>query len=508
MSFFRAIAAVGSLTMLSRIFGFVRDVITAAYLGAGPLADAFFVALKLPNFFRRVTAEGAFSIAFVPLFSGMDEVQGRKAALKFAGDARSMMLVILLPVMALCLAGMPGIVSVITPGFTDDPIRFDAAVELARITFPYMVLISLVALYGGVLNALDRFSAFAAAPVLFNLTLIAALVGLTPYVETAAHALAYGVLISGVVQLIWMVLNAYTIKIKMPFSKPQMTPDIKKVFRLMGPSMIGAGVVQINLFIDMILASFLEEGAISYLYYADRLYQLPLAVIGIAIGTALLPMLARSLKSGDSGKALSLTRQAILYALIFSLPAAAALLVMPELVISVLFERGAFDATASLASAQAMMGYAIGLPALVLVKVFATVFFAGEDTKTPVKFAIITTIANTLLSIALIQVLGHVGIALATGIAAWLHLGLLVRRSAKDVPGAWQGLWSKISGAVLSAGIMAAMIWGATSYLDMIGVWLLTLCVIGGAMLYFAVIFVLRVIKLSEIRQIFVREAT
>ena len=200
--------------MLSRVLGFVRDVLTAAYLGAGPIADAFFVALKLPNFFRRVTAEGAFSVSFVPMFSGMEETKGRGAALDFASEARSMMLLILFPFTVCMIVGMPWVISAITPGFIGDAVRFGAAVELSRITFPYILLISLVALYGGVLNSFERFAAFAAAPVFFNLTLIAAIVGLTPYTPTVGHAMAYGVAASGVVQLIWMVLNCYRFEIK------------------------------------------------------------------------------------------------------------------------------------------------------------------------------------------------------------------------------------------------------------------------------------------------------
>lgn len=493
--------------MLSRVLGFVRDVLTAAYLGAGPIADAFFVALKLPNFFRRVTAEGAFSVSFVPMFSGMEETKGRGAALDFASEARSMMLLILFPFTVCMIVAMPWVISAITPGFIGDAVRFGAAVELSRITFPYILLISLVALYGGVLNSFERFAAFAAAPVFFNLTLIAAIVGLTPYTPTVGHAMAYGVAASGIVQLIWMILNCYRFEIELKLKKPSLTPEIKKLFRLMGPAIIGAGVVQINLFVDMILASFLPHGAISYLYYADRLYQLPLAVIGIAIGTALLPMLSRKIKAGDKKGATVLTRDAVKYGLILSIPAAVALAVLAELIMQVLFERGAFDRAASLASAAALNAYVFGLPAYILVKIFSTGFFAGEDTKTPVKFAIITTICNTLLSIALIKPMGHVGIATATAITAWVNVVLLARAARVNFENLWDGMKPVILYILMVSGVMALSIgWIyalsdnhtlAEKAMDLI------MIVIGGATVYFVLLHLTGVMRFSEIRQIF-----
>ena len=505
-------ATVGSMTMLSRVLGFVRDILTAAYLGAGPVADAFFVALKLPNFFRRVTAEGAFSVSFVPMFSGMEEVKGRQVALDFAGQARSMMLAILIPFMVLMIVGMPAVISVITPGFVGDDVRFDMAVDLSRITFPYIVMISLVALYGGVLNSFNKFAAFAVAPVFFNLTIIIAIVGLTPFMPTVGHAMAVGVALSGVVQLAWMILNCYRFKVNIKFKKPSLSPEIKKLFRLMIPGIIGAGVVQINLFVDMVLASFLPHGAISYLYYADRLYQLPLAVIGIAIGTALLPMLAKKIKSKDRKGASDLTRDAVKYGLVLSVPAAVALAVMAGLIMQVLFERGAFDHTASLASAAALNMYVIGLPAFVLVKIFSTAFFAGEDTATPVKFAIITTVCNTLLSIALIAPLAHVGIALATAITAWLNVGLLIRSANRNFESLWQGMRRAVFKVLIVSAIMGAVLYGFQSVVspdEFLGQALsLVVFVLAGASLYFALLHVSGVMRLSEFKQMFQKAET
>lgn len=507
MSLFRAMATVGSLTMVSRILGFIRDILTAAYLGAGPIADAFFVALKLPNFFRRVTAEGAFTVSFVPMFSGFEEKQGAKKALSFAAEAQAMMLALLIPFTILFVIVMPWMIAVITPGFLSDPIRYDAAVALSRVTFPYILLISVVALYGGVLNAFGKFAAFAAAPAFFNLTLIAAIVGLTPYTQTVGHAMAYGVTLSGVIQVLWMLLNCYRLDIKIPLQKPKMTEHIKKLFRLMGPAILGAGVVQINLFIDMILASFLPQGSISYLYYADRLYQLPLAVIGIAIGTALLPMLAKKLKARQAKKAGKLLHDAIQYGLALAIPAAIALALLAPLIMMVLFQRGAFDVQASEASAWALRAYVVGLPAYILVKIFSTAFYADQDTKTPVKCAAIATVFNTVLSIILIQYLSHIGIALATGIAAWLNVTLLLFYSRAQFRGMGYSLKITVLKVVMASLVMAAVILFVQRIVPVhtVAEQILSLIMIvsGGMAVYFVLLHVTGVMNISEFKKVF-----
>lgn len=293
MKLAKAMATVAGLTGLSRIAGFTRDILTAAILGAGPIADAFIVALKLPNLFRRVTAEGAFSVSFVPIYSEVVEKKGREEADVFAGNVFMVMLTILSLFVLLALWATPWLIYAIAPGFKDDPLRFYTAVELTRITFPYLVMISLTAMLGGVLNALDRFAPFAFAPVLFNLALIAALLTSNLF-ETAGHAMAYGVLVAGVLQLIWLLFSAYRAGFRVRLRLPKFDVQIKEIFKRMGPGVVGAGVVQLNLFADMIIGSFMGTGAIAYLYYADRLNQLPLGMIGIAVGTALLPMLSRS----------------------------------------------------------------------------------------------------------------------------------------------------------------------------------------------------------------------
>mgnify|MGYP000533625624 CR=1 FL=1 len=504
MALFRAAATVGSLTFLSRIAGFVRDILMAAILGAGPIADAFFVALKLPNIFRRITAEGAFSISFVPMFSGFEETKGRKDAMSFAAEAQAVMLAILLPFTVLMILAMPWIINVITPGFSDDPVRYDLGVELGRYTFPYILLMSLVALYGGVLNSFNRFAAFAVAPIFFNLTLIAALLWFTEVGETPAHALAVAVTISGVIQLLWMLGNAMRFKLLIRIDWPRFTARIKKLFRLMGPAVLGAGVVQINLMIDMFLASFLEKGAISYLYYADRLYQLPLSVVGIAIGTAMLPMLSRKIKAKDDKGAMTLMRQAILFGLILAVPAAAALMVLSSEIMITLFERGAFDRDASLASASVLNAYAFSLPAFILVKVFSTMFFAREDTKTPVKLAIIGTVVNTAFGIILIFPFEYVGIAMATAIAAWLQAILLMIAARKIMPDIWGTLKKKTLKTIVATALMMIALFAIEPFLffetTIQRIVSLSVMVIAGGSVYFTGLMLTKTIQLHELK--------
>jgi putative peptidoglycan lipid II flippase len=433
MKLVKAMATVGGLTALSRVAGFARDILTAAILGAGPIADAFFVALKLPNFFRRVTAEGAFSVSFVPLYSEAMEKEGRESADAFAGNAMVIMFWILLFFTVVFMIAMPLVIMLIAPGFADDPTteRFDLAVTLSRITFPYLLMMSIASLMGGVLNAHGKFAPFAAAPILFNLALIGVLFVAWKF-ETAAHALAVGVLIAGVLQFVLLYFYIRRHKIKLPLVRPKFDGRIKKLFKLMGPGVLGAGIMQINLFADMIMGSFLPIGSISYLYYADRLNQLPLSTVGIAVGTALLPMLSKAINNGRTDEARGLFNRSLEVTMFLGLPAAVGLFMLADIIMSVLFERGAFTAEDAAATAFVLQGYVIGLPAYIAVKVFATAFFSQQDTMTPVKISIIVTVTNIVLAITLIQFIGVAGIALATGLVGWLHLGLLARPLGKN----------------------------------------------------------------------------
>lgn len=435
MKLLKAMATVAGLTGLSRIFGFIRDVVTAALMGAGPVADAFFVALKLPNLFRRITAEGAFTVSFVPVYSGKLKKDGEVAADEFAGNAFSVMLLILVPFTLLAMLAMPWIIYAIAPGFHAGEPRYDLAVELSRITFPYLLLMSLTSLLGGVMNAHERFAPYAAAPILFNLCMMIGIIVFTPVLETPGHALAWGVFAAGVTQLMWMYYSIRRAKIPFVFVRPRFDGDIKHLFKLMGPGIIGAGVVHINLFADLIIASLLPTGSISYLYYADRLNQLPLGMVGIAVGTALLPLLSKAFAAGESAEAKNLFNRALEICLLLALPAAVALFVAAEPIIRVLFERGEFTAANTDMTAKVLMGYALGLPAYICIKVFSTAFWSKQDTMTPVKISVFCTLLNIAIALMLIGVFGVAGIAAATGIAGWVQF-VLMKRGLKDVPAA------------------------------------------------------------------------
>lgn len=427
MKLIKAMATVAGLTGLSRILGFVRDILTASILGAGIVADAFFIALKLPNFFRRVTAEGAFSVSFVPMYSKMAAQDGQDMAEEFAGRTLSLMVIILSVFTALALWAMPYVIFVLAPGFGDEPARYDLAVELTRVTFPYLLLISVTALMGGILNTMDRFAPFASAPIFFNATLIFALLFLTPVLDTPGHAMAWGVLGAGLVQLFWLYLNIRKNKVRLRFKMPKLDPETRKLFKLMTPGIVGAGVMHINLFADMIIASLLEEGAISYLYYADRLNQLPLGLVGIAVGTALLPMLSKALAGENNQEAGSLFNRALEVCFLLALPASVALLIVPEALITVLFERGAFTAEDTEKASQVLMAYALGMPAYIAIKVFSTAYWARQDTLTPVKIIAAATVLNIILSLGLSQYIGVSGIALSTAFTGWIQFFFLKR---------------------------------------------------------------------------------
>jgi putative peptidoglycan lipid II flippase len=428
MKLLKAMATIIGFTMLSRVAGMVRDMLTAAYLGAGPIADAFFVALKLPNFFRRIAAEGAFSVSFVPLYSKVLEQEGEEAAAKFAGRTFSVMLLILAVFSVVIMAAMPFVIHVIAPGFENGTERYDLAVVMTQMSFPYLLLMSLTALFGGMLNAHNKFGPFAAAPIIFNLTLITAMVAGTQLTPTAGHAMALGISVSGVLQLAMMVAYVRKHKIRFHIQVPRLDERTRTLFRLMGPGVLAAGVFQINLFVDMMIGSLLPEGSISYLYYADRLNQLPLSIAGIAVGTALLPMLSRSLAANDLGESRDLFNRALEFCFFVALPAAVALLVVPIPMVSVLFEYGKFDYQDAVTTAFVLMGYAVGLPAYIASKVFMTAFWSRQDTVSPVKISIITALSNIALCLLLIGWLGVAGISLATGIVGWLQVYLLRRK--------------------------------------------------------------------------------
>lgn len=450
------------MTLISRALGFVRDVLVAWVLGAGWMADVFFVAFKLPNLFRRLFAEGAFNLAFVPIFAGKLETDSEADTRTFAAQAMSGLLVILLLFTIAVELAMPWVVAAIAPGFVDEPEKYALAVELVRITFPYLVFVSLVSLLAGILNSLGKFWAAAAAPILLNLTLIASVFALPPLTETPAHALSWGIAGAGVVQLAWMAWHAARAGWLPRLTRPRLTADVKRLLKRIAPVAVGAGIYQISLLIDTIIASLLVSGSISYLFYADRLVQLPLGVVGVAVGTALLPLLSRQIKAGDDAGALDSQNRAIEFAMLLTLPAAVALFVIPDTIVAALFERGAFSAEATAKTAMALMVFACGLPAFVLVKALAPGYFAREDMATPIKIGALCVAVNIVVALALMGPLAHVGLAAATVLSQWLNAGLLaavlIRRKLFYFDGRFLcRLWRMVSAtAVLAAVVMVA----------------------------------------------------
>jgi putative peptidoglycan lipid II flippase len=464
-SLIKSFATVSSWTLVSRVLGFVRDMQMAAILGASPLSDAFLVAFKLPNFFRKLFAEGAFNAAFVPLFSGTLASEGKDVARQFAREALSALTFVLLVFSALAMLAMPWITNFMAPGFDQDPEKFATTVELSRITFPYLLFISITSLLVGVLNSMDKFAAGAAAPILLNLCFIIGLGFFAQSAETPAHAAAWAVFAAGVAQclmLLWCVRRAGMWPAP---ALPRFTPRVKQLLLLMGPATIGSSVAQISLFIDVILASSIPQ-AVSYLYYADRVNEFPLGIIGIAIGTAVLPLLSRQWRLGETQSAQNTQNRALELAFFFSTPATVALMVIGLPIVSVLFEHGQFTAEDSRMTSYAMFAYAAGLPAFVAVKILLCGFFANRDTKTPVKIAGICVASNIALNIALIELLkpygiGHVGLAAASAITGWMNACLLaygLHKRGMFAPDA--RLFSRLWRQLLAALVMAAVLYG------------------------------------------------
>lgn len=437
MNLYRSLATVGGLTLISRVLGFVRDILIAALLGSGPVADAFFVAFRFPNLFRRLFGEGAFNSAFVPLFAKRLEGEGPEAARRFAEEIMAGLVFVLTLVSAVAMIAMPWLMLLLAPGFRDVPGKYDLAVALTQITFPYLFCMSLVALLSGVLNSLGKFVESSSVSILLNLTMTAA-TGVAMWLgyrnEPAAGFIqAWGVFAAGILQLVLLLWGVRRNGMWLKLRRPRWTPDVKRLVSLGIPGVVAGGVTQINILIGTIIAS-MEAGAVSQLYYADRVYELPLAIVGIAIGVVLLPDVSRHLRAGNLTAVMDSQNRSFEMAMLLTLPAAVALAVIPNQIVSVLFERGAFSARDTAFTATALSIFALGLPGFVLIKVFSPMFFAHEDTKTPMRYAAISLTANTAGSIALFFLfrhlgwMPHAGIAVASALGGWLNAWLLGRR--------------------------------------------------------------------------------
>ncbi len=489
-------ATVGSASMASRILGFGREALLAAALGTGPVADVFYTCFRFPNLFRRLFAEGAFNIAFIPLFAKQLEDGGDAAARKFGQQVFSVLASWLILFTALALLTMPFLVAnVVAPGFTDTPEKFELSVSMTRIMFPYLLCMSLVAMFSGVLNSLRRYFLAAIVPVMLNVILIAVLVlgiALDWPDRQIGLALAWGVLLSGIVQLAILAWGVWRVGFGFKLTLPRLTGPVKRLLVLMVPALLTGGVLQINLLIGTIIAT-QQDGANALLNYADRLNQLPLGVIGIAVGVVLLPELSRALKAGDRDQAEQLQNRSLEFALALTLPAAVGLMVIPQDIIAVIYERGAFDSEATVKTALALTAFASGLPAYVMLKVFQPAFFAREDMRTPFLFSIIMVCVNVVLSLLLFPIIGHVAIAVATSVSAWVNLMLLAvtlwrKGDFKPDTATLRRLVLLLISSILMGGAILMMRGQLVQMLDasfLSQLFAVTVMIGGGALLYF-----------------------
>jgi putative peptidoglycan lipid II flippase len=498
---FKSLAKVGSNTMLSRILGFVRDLVFAHMFGANSGTDAFFVAFKIPNFLRRLFAEGAFSVAFVPVLTEYREKRSFDDLKRFVDHVAGTLGAVLLAVTLVGVLGAPVLVMLFAPGFWGVEGKLDLASDMLRLTFPYLLFISLTAFAGGILNAHNRFGVPAFTPVLLNVSLITCALLLAPQMERPIMALAWGVLIAGVVQFLFQLPFLHRLKLLPRFVFAPKDEGVRRIGRLMLPALFGVSVTQINLLLDTLIASFLVSGSISWLYYSDRLMEFPVGVLGVALATVILPNLSRK-HSTESPEGFSMTLDwGLRWTLLLGLPAAVGLLMLAGPLISTLFQSAAFDAGDVIMSRQSLMAYALGLVPFILIKVLAPGFYARQDTKTPVKIAVIAMATNMVLNIILVFPLAHAGLALATTLSASLNALLLylgLRREGVYRPQPhWPGLIARGMAASL---LMAAFLyWGGGDLQEWMamGGWdrvsWLVLLVFAAAGIYFAALFALGV---------------
>lgn len=459
---FRAFATVGGYTMLSRITGLLRETLMATFLGAGAVADAFFIAFQFPNLFRSLFAEGAFSASFVPLFAQTLERDGKEKAKAFADRAFAVLTVVLIVFCAVVILFMPQVLGVLAAGFDKIPGQIERTTELARIMFPYLLFISLTSLQSGVLNALGRFAVPAAAPVLLNLVFIAALLIGAGSGGDRAVFLAWAVLLSGLVQLVWLAIDCNRVGMRFTLVRPRITPEVKLLLLRILPMAFGAGIYQFNVMANKSIATMVGPGAVSWITYADRINLLPVAIFGTAIGIALLPLLARHIQAGDEAAAMHDQNRAIEISLLMTIPAAAGIAMLAGPITASLFEYGAFTPRDREMTAAALLTFSLGLPAYVLNKALTPGFFGRHDTKTPVIASSISLVFNIAINIALMRSMGHVGIALGTTISAWINAGILtVILHRRGHLKADARLKHRLPRILAAAVVMTGAVWGA-----------------------------------------------
>ena len=411
-------------TSISRVFGFIRDILIANFLGTGVIADIFFIAFRLPNTFRRIFSEGALNSAFVPIYTKLINENLKKRSSEFAGSIFLIFLLVSSLVVIIIEIFMPSFIAILAPGFTNDQAKFDELVKVSRIIFPFLILISVSSICSSILNSHNKFALSAALPIILNITLIIALLVAAYSMADFLIILSWSVIIAGLIQIMLLIFALSKEKIYFFFTTKVYNKNIKRFTKLFSASFFSSGLLQINILIGTIVASY-ESGAISYLYYADRVYQLPLALVGIAIGIALLPSISNKIKS-DSHEAIHRSiEQTLLYSLLFAVPASVGIYALSEEIISVLFERGEFDEKSSLSTAKALKFYALGLIAFILMKIYTPIFFAYENAKPTLYITAINLAINTVLSVGLFINIGFIGIPIATSTSAWISVLLM-----------------------------------------------------------------------------------
>ncbi|WEJ73172.1 murein biosynthesis integral membrane protein MurJ [Pseudomonas sp. PSE14] len=461
MNLLKSLAAVSSMTMISRVLGFVRDTIVARMFGAGMATDAFFVAFKLPNLLRRIFAEGAFSQAFVPILAEYKTQQGEEATRTFIAYVSGLLTLILALVTALGILAAPWVIWVTAPGFVDSPEKFELTSALLRVTFPYILLISLASLAGAILNTWNRFSVPAFVPTLLNVSMILFSLFLTPYFDPPIMALGWAVLAGGLAQLLYQLPHLKKIGMLVLPRINLRDSGVWRVMKQMGPAILGVSVSQISLIINTIFASFLVAGSVSWMYYADRLMELPSGVLGVALGTILLPSLAKTYASDDRHEYSRLMDWGLRLCFLLVLPCSLALAVIAEPLTVALFQYGKFSAHDALMTQRALIAYAVGLLGIILVKVLAPGFYARQNIKTPVKIALFTLVSTQLMNLVFIGPLKHAGLALAISLAACLNAGLLYWQLRKHQLFDPQPGWGKfIAKLVVSVLVMCAVLVG------------------------------------------------
>jgi len=426
MRLIRSIATIGLYTIASRLFGFVRSSMQAAYLGASEMSDALVIAVKFPSMLRRMFAEGAFNAAFVPVFTSIYAKKGIGPAKSYAEEVFSLLILILTFLMIIVEIFMPQIISLVVSGFAKTPERLALTITYSRILFPFIFFISICALYSGVLNSIEKFAAAAASPMWGNIAVIIVAYGLLLRSSSPGMAFSWAFIVCAIVQAAVVIYPAYKQGLFLKFTWPKISPQMQKFFILLGPALVGSGVVQINIFIDMVIGSYLPTGSVSYLEYADRLNQLPLSVIGIAMGTALLPLLSKQIRLGNHEQATSTQNLALEYALTLAMPATIGLFSLSYPIIETVFGWGKLTPYELRQIAYTLDAFSLGLPAYILVKIFSTIFFAHHNTKTPVIVAGLAVIFNLILNLSLYKEYAHVGLAFSTALSAWFNALILM----------------------------------------------------------------------------------